>query len=551
MRILLSIILLSSFHLFAQWPVGIFQNNNLVKGEIKESVIDQSGNLIVCGTFGGTLQIGDTSILSRGQVDIFIAKYSSLGKLIWVKSIGSTETEEVSSIKIDGNNEIVIAGSFPKTLNVNNSISLISKGYRDIFVLKYTSNGDLSSYASYGGTKEEFVYDITFDQRNNMYLSGGFQENATIGGYTLNADGLSDILLFKIKNSGVVDWVQNFGNNSNVAIEYGYGVEYANGKVYLLGTFYEKNAVFQDTILSGVDKSWSTFLLSVDTNGVKKNIQSLENTTINSTVSPYDIASDTQGNILICGGYQNNMKVGAINLSGSTLTKIYLAKFDNNLKCLWANSKSSSSDIGNTKITVDPNSNIYLVGSYAGALNIGCKISNSQGDGDAFYSKLDPDGNCIWQYSTSGLKYKYGKDIAYSQSDKKVYIMCLSQSTITFHDGTNLINNSTSNMMSIFSIEDKIVTGIDNEVQEYDFNKINIFPNPASEFIDISISNLKLNQTVLLYNAMNQLVLTLTIDNSPFRLNLSGFNNGLYTIHIMDDLNNIIDKRKIILSNTN
>ncbi|HET6542654.1 MAG TPA: hypothetical protein VFG46_19330 [Chryseolinea sp.] len=48
---------------------------------------DQSGNIFVTGHFKDTVDFGTQSLISKGELDFFIAKYNSNGDLAWVKQI--------------------------------------------------------------------------------------------------------------------------------------------------------------------------------------------------------------------------------------------------------------------------------------------------------------------------------------------------------------------------------------------------------------------------------------------------------------------------------
>ncbi len=79
--------------------------------------------------------------------------------------------------------------------------------------------------------------------------------------------------------------------------------------------------------------------------------------------------------------------------------------------------------------------------------------------------------------------------------------------------------------------------GIENEEDVL----INIYPNPAEEYIMLSIPNLELNieVTYSIYNMLGEVVATGIITNDLFQINISNFAQGLYSMEIT------IDKKKI------
>src|SRR4029079_15639953 len=69
-------------------------------------------NLVVVGTFQNTVDFGGTSLTSAGSADIFVAKYSSSGSLLWAKRFGGTGTEKCQGVALDGADNILITGGY-------------------------------------------------------------------------------------------------------------------------------------------------------------------------------------------------------------------------------------------------------------------------------------------------------------------------------------------------------------------------------------------------------------------------------------------------------
>lgn len=45
--------------------------------------VDANGNSYITGIFRGTAHFGDISLTSRGNTDVFIAKYDAAGNVLW------------------------------------------------------------------------------------------------------------------------------------------------------------------------------------------------------------------------------------------------------------------------------------------------------------------------------------------------------------------------------------------------------------------------------------------------------------------------------------
>ena len=67
---------------------GSMYNDN-----ITAMVTDASGNVYITGTYNGTITVGTTTINSLGLLDMYIAKYSSAGALVWLRAIGGSNND--------------------------------------------------------------------------------------------------------------------------------------------------------------------------------------------------------------------------------------------------------------------------------------------------------------------------------------------------------------------------------------------------------------------------------------------------------------------------
>ena len=77
---------------------------------------DESGNIFVAGHFRETVDFGTQSLISKGECDFFIAKYSSNGDLAWVKQIQGLKDQRVGDMDIDRNGDIYLTGEFSEGL---------------------------------------------------------------------------------------------------------------------------------------------------------------------------------------------------------------------------------------------------------------------------------------------------------------------------------------------------------------------------------------------------------------------------------------------------
>ena len=184
---------------------------------------DPSGNSYVTGYFEGTITIGATNLVSSGGRDIFIAKYSPSGLLLWAHKAGGTGNDEASGIAIDAVGNCVVTGQIQGaatfgSLPASGSATVSASGTSDVFVASYNGAGSLQWVNNFGGSTGNQVagQGIATDAGGNSYFTGYFSGAGAVvfGPYSLAATGLnSDVFVAKLNNSGVLQWAVKAGGN--------------------------------------------------------------------------------------------------------------------------------------------------------------------------------------------------------------------------------------------------------------------------------------------------------------------------------------------------
>ena len=158
---------------------------------------DQSGDAYVTGGFAGTADFGPgpgaTTLTSAGDVDIFLAKYSPAGAVLWVKHIGGPSSDAGRSLVVDGSGNVYLTGDFYQSAVFGagepNQATLTATGY-NVFVAKLASDsGNLAWVRQYGGTGAfNYGNGLALDRGGDLYLTGVFSGDAAFGTNTLSSD---------------------------------------------------------------------------------------------------------------------------------------------------------------------------------------------------------------------------------------------------------------------------------------------------------------------------------------------------------------------------
>ncbi|WP_193188552.1 hypothetical protein [Nisaea sediminum] len=431
--------------------------------------VDSSGNSYVTGYFNGTVDFdpgaGITNLTSAAGDDIFIAKYSSSGELVWAKSVGGTSTDQALSITIDSSGNSYLTGKFAGTADFDpgpGTTNLTGSGF-DIFVAKYDSSGNLvwANKAGAGGNDEGVS--IAVDGSGNSYAAGTFRFTVDFdpgaGTTNLTSLGQDDIFIAKYDSSGALTWANRIGGTSHDTIG-SINVDNA-GNHYVSGSFigtvdFDPGAGTTNLTSAGGGNP-DIFIAKYDSSGALVWAKNVGGTTSDKALAS---ALDSSGNSYVTGFFNGTVDfdpgAGISNLTSSGLTDIFIAKYDSSGNFVWARSTGGTNDEQGVSIAVDGSGNSYATGKFAGTVDFdpGAGTTNltSSGSDDIFITKYDGSGNFVWARSVGGT----GSDLANSvkvDSSGNTYLTGYFQGTVDFDPGSGTKTLTSAGGADIFLLK--------------------------------------------------------------------------------------------------
>lgn len=338
---------------------------------------DLNDNIYTAGFTGSTTNIatpGTFQTTYKDWYDGMLIKFDSNGQRIWGTYYGGEGIDQITTIKIDYNQDLLIAGISHSRINIATANSF--KSYvppelnsqnqgSDGFLAKFTANGQRTWATYYGGNDgHEWISSIDVDTNNNIFCSGttsSFTGISTLGAYheAYNYNGMS--------------WNDTFVVKFN-----------PNGE-RLFGTYY-----------GGTDYDYNT-KIKVD----KEN---------NFIIAGYTRSTDDIGNT---NSFQPN--------NGGSFDS-YLAKFTNNGNLIWSTfygGNGSDGNWGKNSIDVDENNSIYFYSNGSSTNNIstiGSYQENLKGFSNLYIVKFKPTGERVWGTYYGGESADYSGDISYDKN---------------------------------------------------------------------------------------------------------------------------------------
>ncbi|MEN3045326.1 MAG: SBBP repeat-containing protein, partial [Candidatus Hydrothermales bacterium] len=154
--------------------------------------IDKNNNIYVVGSThstnfplynpGGDAYFQEKKALAEFQsdpndfTDVYIIKFNSDGVRLWATYYGGSGDDKATSISIDNNNNLYVVGetwsyTFP-VYNPGGAYFQEKNAGKDVFIIKFNSNGMRLWATYYGGEKEDRSSSISIDKDNNIYIVG-------------------------------------------------------------------------------------------------------------------------------------------------------------------------------------------------------------------------------------------------------------------------------------------------------------------------------------------------------------------------------------------
>ena len=381
---------------------------------------DNDGNIYVTGAMYGTATFGDTSISSKGGSDIFLAKYSNSGTLLWARNDGGTGDDEGLAICLDDSGNCCLIINFNHQAIIGDDT--LQSNFNSYALIKYTADGEAiwatnaggesesggagvqtdnsgnlyigfaSHYAKYtsGGIKiweKRFaniasVNGVAWDGINNMYITGNFSNSASFGSTTLTTPGLFDYDIFvaKIDSGGNAQWARQAGSRENLSYpDNGTAITVDEfGSAYVTGTFYGSAAFETDTVRS--DTTGTMFLAKYNSLGMVDWVKGLQSHFYSSGSS---LTTDSLDNCVVTGSFGGPATFDMLSFDGKGFF-ILSTDPDGNPGRIFRTENATATAFS---LTTDLSANVYITGSFSGQMSLTNSTLNASGAGDIFVAK--------------------------------------------------------------------------------------------------------------------------------------------------------------------
>ncbi len=376
--------------------------------------VDNSGNMVVAGTFSGSISFGTTNLTALGTTDAFVAKFDTNGVCQWVRRVGGVgATAAGYGVAVDALGNVIVHSDLTGTASFG-STNITTPGIGSVFVAKYDPAGTLQWVNSYSGQAGTGSRRVATDLAGNIFLGGNFNGSGPVGGTVtfgtnvLASAGMDDAYLVKLSPAGSVLWARQQGGPGQDG-----GVSVAvdpSGNCYttfsLAGTMTLGTNSF---VASGPS---DTILAKYDANGA---LIWARQSGGSGNDFPQELTGDANGNAFVIGEFGGVAGFGPFTLTSAGGQDAFVAKYDPNGNAIFAKSFGGTAADSGLGVGVDASGFIYLHGNFRGTFFAGAlSVTNATGGQSAFTVKLDAAGNPVWLKSADSSGTVVGKNLAVS-----------------------------------------------------------------------------------------------------------------------------------------
>src|SRR6185369_10524726 len=151
---------------------------------------DRSGNVVVTGTYTGSVNFGGGALPTSGGTEVVVAKYASAnGAYLWATPLGGTGADTAGDVAVDPSDDVVVTGSFAATATLGGG-PVTSAGSDDIYVAKFAgANGAYRWSKNFGSTGSDRGSSVATDTAGNVVVTGTFSGTVDFGGGGLTSPG--------------------------------------------------------------------------------------------------------------------------------------------------------------------------------------------------------------------------------------------------------------------------------------------------------------------------------------------------------------------------
>lgn len=147
----------------------------------QDLAIAPNGDVVVVGAFRGTIDFGDGPHASAGNSEAFVLRLDAGGTFVWARVFGGAEADFTNSVAIDASGEVVVTGYFGGSVDLGGGVRP-GAGNADAFVARYGADGAYQWDHTYVGAGHQAGEALALDAAGDVFIAGASSDPVDLGG---------------------------------------------------------------------------------------------------------------------------------------------------------------------------------------------------------------------------------------------------------------------------------------------------------------------------------------------------------------------------------
>ena len=333
---------------------------------------------------GATASSNGDITQNKGGLDVWIVKLDSQGNIDWQKTYGGSSTEYATAVKQTRDGGYIVTGY---TMSNDGDVTNNNGNY-DIWILRLTSEGNISWQKTLGGSSRDYGRDIIELPEGGFVVLADINSNdGDISGHK----GSDDIWLVKLSNTGDIVWSKTLGGGN---VDYGRSIALTNQGGFIVAGA----SLSLDGDVTGRHGSLDGWVVKLDANA---NIIWQKTLGGDGYDATHSVIATSNGNFVVAGYNSSNNHDVSGNHGG---TDLWIIKLDTDGNLIWQNSLGGRGHDGiqgdsftDLRQTIDRG---YIIAGNTSSID--GDVFDNKGKRDIWIVKLDHQGQIVWQKTMGG-----------------------------------------------------------------------------------------------------------------------------------------------------
>lgn len=352
---------------------------------------------IIGGSFSNALFLEDTTLISRGEEDLFVI-YERPGQADLVLLFGGSPLEErLDGLVTAGDSAVYLSGSFWQTAVFGSDTLRAQLNPKAMFVMRRNLQGQLDWVHTLVGGRLKEAGTMSLMPGGDLLVSGFFSDSLQVADTTLYSNAETNGFALRFTPGGDLQWAQTFGGKGNVRATH-IACGPTSDAIYLSG-FYDEELHVNDTILFANTTDRDVFLLRLQANG---QIEWVEKAGGVFDEEPTALTVDAAGHPLLTGYLVGRMTLnGSMDIESADGNDDFFAlRYRPDGRIHWAYALGGD-QLQSTTAVAAAGDRLYLAGRFQSDLTFGPFDQPAGGLFDAFLLTMDTTGQFLDLWTAS------------------------------------------------------------------------------------------------------------------------------------------------------